>query len=39
MKWARHVESMGGRRGVYWVVAGNLERKKTLGIPRRRFEG
>jgi len=29
----------GVRRGVYRVVAGNLEGKKTLGRPRRRFKG
>jgi hypothetical protein len=29
----------GVRRGVYRVVAGNLEGKKTLERPRRRFGG
>jgi hypothetical protein len=29
---------MGERRGVYWVLVGKPEGKRTLGRPRRRWE-
>jgi len=30
---------IGERRGVYWVLVGKLEGKRTLGRPRHRWEG
>ena len=36
MRWAGHVTRMGERRGVYRVLVGKPERKRTLGRPRRR---
>ena len=33
-----HVVCMGGRRGLYRVLVGKPERKRPLGIPRRRWE-
>jgi hypothetical protein len=38
MRWAGHVKRMGQRRGVYRVSVGKPERKRTLGIPRSRWE-
>jgi hypothetical protein len=38
MKWARHVERMGNRRGVYRVVVGKPEEKRPFERPRRRWE-
>ena len=38
MRWARHVARMGDRRGVFRVLVGKPEGKKTLGRPRRRWE-
>jgi hypothetical protein len=38
MRWAGHVVRMGERRGVYSVLVGKPERKRPLGIPRRRWE-
>ena len=35
---AGHVARMGGRRGVYRVLVGELEGKRPLGRPRRRWE-
>ena len=39
MRWAGHVARMGERRGVYRVLVGKPEGKRTLGRPRRRWEG
>jgi len=39
MRWARHVESTGVRRGVRRVVVGKHEGKRTLGRTRRRGGG
>ena len=36
--WYWHVERMGERRGVYWVLVGQPEGKRPLGRPRRRWE-
>ena len=38
MRWAGHVARMGERRGVYRFLVGKLEGKRTIGIPRRRWE-
>jgi len=38
MRWAGHVACMGDRRGVYRVLVGKLEGKRTLGRPRRSWE-
>jgi len=39
MRWGGgHVARMGNRRGVYVVWVGKLERKRSLGRPRRRWE-
>jgi hypothetical protein len=38
MRWARHVARMGEGRGVYRVLVGRLEGKRSLGRPRRRWE-
>ena len=35
MRWAGHVTSMGGRRGVYRVLMGKPERQRPFGRPRR----
>ena len=35
MRWAGHVERMGGERGVYRVLVGKPEGKRPLGRPRR----
>ena len=37
MRWAGHVARMGMARGVYRVLVGKPEEKRTLGIPRRRW--
>ena len=37
MRWAGHVASMGEERGVYRVLVGKLEGKRSLGRPRRRW--
>ena len=37
MRWAGHVESMGGRRYAYQVVVGKPEAKSSLRMPRRRW--
>ena len=34
IKWAGHVARMGKRRGVYTVLVGKPERKRSLGRPR-----
>jgi len=36
--WARHVERMGEKRGVYRVLVEKPEGKKTFGRPRLRWE-
>ena len=38
MRWAGHVAHMGEGRGVYSVLAGKPEGKRSLGRPRRRGE-
>ena len=37
MRWAGHVAHMGEERGVYRVLVGNLEGRRPLGRPRRRW--
>ena len=36
-RWAGHVAHMGEERGVYWVLVGKPEGKRSLGRPRRRW--
>ena len=38
MRWAGHVVHMGETRGVYRGLVGKPEGKRSLGIPRRRWE-
>jgi hypothetical protein len=38
VRYAGHVARMGYRRGVYKVLVGKTEKKKTLGKHRRRKE-
>jgi hypothetical protein len=38
MRWAGHIAPLGEMRGAYRVFVGKLERKRLLGIPRRRRE-
>ena len=38
MRWAGHVERMGKRRGVYRVLVGKPEGKRSLGRPRSRWD-
>jgi hypothetical protein len=38
MRWAGHVARMGEGRGVYRVLVGRPEGKRSLGRPRRRWE-
>jgi hypothetical protein len=38
MWWAGHVARMGEERGVYRVLVGRPEGKRSLGRPRRRWE-
>jgi hypothetical protein len=38
MRWAGHVARMGKQKKVYSVLVGKPERKRPLGIPRRRWE-
>jgi hypothetical protein len=38
MRWAGHVAGMGEDRGVYRVLVGRPEGKRSLGRPRRRWE-
>jgi hypothetical protein len=38
MRWVGHVASMEKGRGVYRVLVGTPESKRSLGIPRRRWE-
>ena len=38
MRWARHVVSMGERRGVYRVLVGKPEGKRSLGRPMCKWE-
>jgi hypothetical protein len=37
MRWAGHVTRMGEKRNVYRLLVGNLEGKRPLGRPRRRW--
>jgi hypothetical protein len=38
MRWAGHVARIGEGRGVYRVLVGRPEGKRSLGRPRRRWE-
>jgi len=38
MRWAGHVARMGEVRGVYKVLVGKPEGRRTLGRPRHRWE-
>ena len=38
IRWTGHVACMGERRGVYRVLVGKPEGRRTLGRPRRRWE-
>jgi hypothetical protein len=38
MRWAGHVARRGEGRGVYRVLVGRLEGKRSMGRPRRRWE-
>jgi hypothetical protein len=38
MRWVGHVACMGERRGVYRVLKGKPEGKRSLGKPKRRWE-
>ena len=38
MRWDGHVERMGDRRGVYRVLVGKPEGKRSLGRPKRGWE-
>jgi hypothetical protein len=38
MRWAGHVARVGEDRGVYRVLVGKPERKRSLGRPRRKWE-
>jgi len=38
MRWVGNVARMGDRRGVYRVLVGKPEGKRSLGRPRRRWE-
>jgi len=38
MRWAEHEERIGERRGVYRVLVGKPEGKRSLGKPRLRWE-
>jgi len=38
MRWAGYVARVGERRGVYRVLVGRTEGKRTLVRPRRRWE-
>ena len=38
MRWAGHVAHMGERTGVYGVLVGKPEGRRSLGRPRRRWE-
>jgi hypothetical protein len=38
MRWIRHVDRMGEGRGLYWVLVGKPEEKRTLRRSRCRFE-
>ena len=38
MRWTGHVACMEERRGIYRVLLGKLEGKKSLGRPRHKWE-
>ena len=38
IRWAGHAKRMGQQRGVYRVSVGKPDRKRLLGLPRRRWE-
>jgi len=38
MRWVGHVAQMGEMRNAYNILVGKLEGKRTLGIPRCRWE-
>jgi hypothetical protein len=37
MRWAGHVARMGEKRNAYRILVGNIEVKRPLGRPRRRW--
>ena len=37
MRWVGHVALMGEERGVYRVLVGKLEGRRSLGRPKRRW--
>ena len=37
MRWSGHVERMGEEKGVYRVLVGKPERRRSMGRPRRRW--
>jgi hypothetical protein len=39
MRWRGHVADMGEKRGVYRVLVRKPEGKRSLGRPKRRWEG
>jgi hypothetical protein len=39
LRWARHVARMGKKKGAYRVLVGNLEGRRPLAKPSRRWEG
>ena len=39
MRWVGHVARIGEERGVYRVLVGKPEGRRSLGRPRRRWEG
>jgi hypothetical protein len=38
MKWAEHISRMEESRGVYRILVGKPEKRKSIGRPRRRWE-
>ena len=38
MRWAGYIARVGARIGVYRLLVGKPERKRPLGIPRRRWK-
>jgi len=38
MRWAEHVARVGEKKGVYSVLVGKPEGKRSLGRPRRRWK-
>jgi hypothetical protein len=38
MRWAEHVARIGERRGIYKILVGKSEGKRSLGRPRRKWQ-